>query len=90
MFSSTTMASSITIPTARVSASRVMLLSVKSMTLSRVKVAMIEVGMARDAMMTERTLRMKRNTIREASTLPKKRCSSSDAMEALMKTDWSR
>ena len=90
MFSSTTIASSMTMPTARVRASRVMLLSVKSMALSSVKVAMIEVGMAREAMTTERALRMKRNTIREASTLPKRRCSSSDAMEALMKTDWSR
>ena len=90
MFSSTTIASSITIPTARVSASRVMLLSVKSIAFSRVKVAMIEVGMASDAIRTERRLRMNRNTTRLASRLPKSRCSSSEAIEALMKTDWSR
>ena len=90
MFSSTTIASSITIPTASVSASRVMLFSVKSITFIRVKVATMEVGMAREAMSTERTLRMKRNTTSEASTLPKNRCSSRESMEALMKTDWSR
>ena len=67
-----------------------MLLRVKSITFRSVKVATIEVGMAREAITTERTLRMNRNTIKDASTLPKKRCSSRDAMDALMKTDWSR
>ena len=90
MFSSTTMASSMTMPTASVRASKVMLFSVKSMALSRVKVAMMEVGMASEAITTERTLRMKRNTTSEASRLPKSRCSSSEAMDALMNTDWSR
>ena len=46
--------------------------------------------MAREAMSTERRLRMKRNTTRLASRLPNSRCSSSESMEALMKTDWSR
>ena len=77
-------------PTARVRASSVMLFSVKSITLSSVKVATIEVGIATAAISTERTLRMKSITTRLASRLPKSRCSSSDFTEALMKTDWSR
>ncbi len=60
------------------------------MALRRVKVATIEVGMAREAMITERRLRMNRNTTRLAKRLPNSRCSSREAMEALMKTDWSR
>ena len=67
-----------------------MLFSVKSMTLSRVKVATIEVGMATAAMSTERRLRMNSITTRLASRLPNSRCSSSDFTDALMKTDWSR
>ena len=52
--------------------------------------ATIEVGMATAAIATERRLRMKSITTRLASRLPKKRCSSRDLTEALMKTDWSR
>ncbi len=89
MFSRTTIASSITIPTARVRARSVMLLRVKPITFRRVKVATIEVGMAREAMITERTSRMKSSTTRLARMLPKNRCSSRESMEALMKTDWS-
>ena len=59
------------------------------MAFSRVKVAMMEVGMAREAISTERRSRMKSITTRLARMLPKSRCSSSDSMEALMKTDWS-
>ena len=90
MFSSTTMASSMTMPTASVSASSVMLLSVKSISFSSVKVAMIEVGMATEAITTERQLRMKSSTTRLARMLPNSRCSCSDSIEALMKIDWSR
>ena len=46
MFSSTTTASSMTMPMASTSPSMVMLLSVKPISASSVKVAMIEVGMA--------------------------------------------
>ena len=82
MFSSTTIASSMTMPTASVSASSVMLLSVKSMARINVNVAMIEAGMATEAMMTARRFLMKKNTTSDASRLPQMRCSSSDAMDA--------
>ena len=59
MFSSTTMASSMTMPTASVSASSVMLFSVKSIARISVKVAMIEAEMASAKINTARTLRMK-------------------------------
>src|SRR5881296_1612506 len=48
MFSSTTIASSMTMPTASVKPSNVMLLRVKSIALSSVNVAMTEVGIASD------------------------------------------
>ena len=90
MFSSTTIASSITIPTASVNASSVMLFKVKSIALSSVNVAMIEVGIATAAMSTDRRLRMNSRTTRLASKLPNSRCSWSEATDAFMKTDWSR
>src|SRR5215467_14605247 len=89
MFSSTTMASSITIPTASVSASSVMLLSVKSIAFNNVKVAIIDVGIAIEAMTTDLTLRIKNKTTSAASRLPNSKCSSRDAIDALMNTDWS-
>ena len=76
------MASSMTMPTARVRASSVMLLSVKSIARINVNVAMIDAGMATDAMMTARRFLMKKSTTSEASRLPQIRCSSSDAIEA--------
>ena len=82
MFSSTTIASSMTMPTASVSASSVMLLSVKSMARISVKVAMIEAGIASDEMITARRLRMKNSTTSDASRLPQSRCSSSEAIDA--------
>ena len=82
MFSSTTIASSMTMPTASVSASSVMLLSVKSMPRISVNVAMIETGMASDEMITARRLRMKNITTSAARRLPQIRCSSSDAIDA--------
>ncbi len=82
MFSSTTIASSMTMPTASVSASSVMLLSVKSIARISVNVAMIEAGMARAEMMTARTFRMKNMTTSDARRLPHSRCSSSDEIDA--------
>ena len=62
MFSSTTIASSMTMPTASVRPSSVMLFSVKSMARISVNVAMIDAGIASDEMMTARMLRMKNMT----------------------------
>ena len=62
MFSSTTIASSITMPTASVNASSVMLFSVKSIARISVKVAMIEAGIASAEISTARTFRMKNIT----------------------------
>src|SRR5580700_10775693 len=75
MFSRTMIASSMTIPTASVSASRVMLLSEKSMARISVKVAIMELGMATAAIRTARQLRMKSQTIALAKMLPRIRCS---------------
>ena len=62
MFSSTTIASSMTMPTASVSASIVIVLSVKPMYQISPNVAMIEVGMAMAAMIVERRLARKSST----------------------------
>ena len=56
MFSSTTMASSMTMPTASASASRVMVLSVKPCSHISAKVPMIEMGMASAAMSVLRSV----------------------------------
>ena len=82
-------ASSITMPTASVSASRVILLSEKSMYRISVNVAIMEVGMASAAINTARQLRMNSSTTRLARKLPRTRCSSSECTEALMKTEMS-
>ncbi len=89
MFSRTMMASSITIPTARVNASKVMLFSEKSMARIRVNVEMIEAGIATAAIKTARKLRINSHTTRLARILPRIRCSSSEWMEALMKSEMS-
>ena len=83
------MASSMTIPTARVSASSVMLFSEKSMPRISVKVAMMEAGIATAAISTARQLRMKSQTTTLARMLPRIRCSSSEWTEALMKSEMS-
>src|SRR4030067_1550463 len=70
MFSRTTIASSITIPTIRTSASIVTLLSVKSSTHIMPKVEITDAGMATAAIAGERQLRMKGKTTREARMLP--------------------
>ncbi len=73
MFSSTTMASSITMPVARERASIVMLLSVKSSARITVNVPTIEIGIARAAITVTRTLRMKTKTTSDASSPPSSR-----------------
>src|ERR1039458_8019696 len=60
MFSSTMMASSITMPTIRVKASMVIWLRVNPMAAIRAKVEMIEVGMAMEAIRVVRILARKR------------------------------
>ena len=70
MFSSTTIASSMTMPTASVRASSVMLFSVKSIARISVNVAMIDAGMASDEMTTARMLRMKNMTTTAGQQLP--------------------
>jgi hypothetical protein len=74
MFSSTTIASSMTIPTISTSASMVTLLSVKSSTHIMPNVAITEVGIATPAINVERQERMNANTTRHASTLPSTKC----------------
>ena len=74
MFSRTTIASSITIPTDSVSASIVIRLSVKPMYQSSPKVAMIEVGMAIAAIIVERTLVRNSKTTIAARIEPTIRC----------------
>ena len=85
MFSSTTIASSMTMPTASVRPSSVMLLSVKPAARMSAKLAMSDAGIASDATATTRRLRMKTRITRLASRLPATRCSSSDAIDAWMK-----
>ncbi len=71
MFSSTTMASSITTPTMSTSASMVTLLRVKPRAFIMPKVEITDAGMATAAMIVERQLRMKANTTSEARMLPR-------------------
>ena len=90
MFSSTTIASSMTMPVASDSASIVMLLSVKSSARITAKVPMMEIGMARPAISVTRRLRMKRKTTSAASTPPSTRCIWISSNDLRMKRDWSR
>ncbi len=66
MFSSTTMASSITMPTIKTSASIVTLFRVKSSAHIMPKVEMTEAGIATALITVERQLRMKANTTKVA------------------------
>ena len=59
-----------------------MLLSVKPITRISVNVEMIDAGIASDAMITARMLRMNTITTTAAKRLPNSRCSSSDSTEA--------
>ncbi len=74
MFSSTTIASSITMPTISTSASIVTLLSVKSSAAIMPNVETTEAGIATPAITVARQSRMKKNTTRHARTLPSTRC----------------
>ncbi len=87
MFSSTTIASSMTMPTASVRPRSVIVFSVKPSTRIRVKLAMSEAGIDRALMIIAGMLRMKSSTTRLARRLPRMRCSWSAAIEALMKRD---
>jgi hypothetical protein len=69
-FSSTTIASSITMPTMRTSASMVTPFSVKSRSHMNEKVAIVEAGIATLAISVERQLRMKASTTRDARIAP--------------------
>ena len=73
MFSSTTIASSMTTPTINTRASMVTLLSVKLSAHIIPKVEMTEAGMAIPAIMVERQLRMNASTTRQARMLPNTR-----------------
>ena len=90
MFSSTTIASSITMPTESVSASMVIRLSVKPMYQIKPNVAMIEVGIAIAAMIVERRLFRNRSTTSAARMEPTIRCSSTLSMAASMNSEVSR
>ena len=83
------MASSITMPTASVNASSVMLLSEKSIPRISVNVAITDAGMATAAITTARQLRINTQTMKLARMLPKIRCSSSEWTDALMKSEMS-
>ncbi len=84
MFSSTTTASSITMPTASVRARSVMTLSVKPMYSMAPKVAMSEAGMATAAITVGRSLRRKSQTTAEAKSEPRIRCSCTFSTAARM------
>ncbi len=74
-FSSTTIASSMTMPVASESASIVMLFSVKPNTFMNVNVPMMEVGTASAAIRVTRRFRMKKNTTTLARSPPSRRWS---------------
>ena len=90
MFSSTTIASSMTMPTDSVSASIVIRLSVKPMYQIRPNVAMIEVGMAMAAMIVERRFLRNTSTTSAARIEPTTRCSSTLRIDASMNSEVSR
>ena len=90
MFSSTTIASSMTMPTASASASIVIVLSVKPMYQIRPNVAMIDVGIAIAAMIVERRLPRNSSTTSAARIEPTIRCSSTLWIDASMNSDVSR
>ena len=73
MFSSTTMASSMTMPTISTSASIVTLFRVKPSAHMTPKAAMTEAGIAMPAMMVDRQLRMNASTTRHARIEPSTR-----------------
>ncbi len=90
MFSSTTIASSITMPTDSVSASIVSMLSVKPMYQISENVATIEVGIEIAAIIVERKLPRKSHTTIAARIEPTIRCSCTLAIDASMNCASSR
>ena len=90
MFSSTTMASSITMPTASVRPSSVIVLRVRLSARISVKLAISDAGMASELMIVAGMLRMKSRTMRLARMLPTIRCSSSADTDAMMNFESSR
>ncbi len=90
MFSSTTMASSMTMPTASARASKVMMLSVKPIAHINPKVPMMETGIASAAMSVLRALPRKRSTMTAAKTAPRTRCSLTAFTLVLIDADSSR
>ena len=84
MFSSTTMALSMTMPTISTSASIVTLLSVKSSAAIIPNVATTDEGMATAAMIVERQSRMNANTTSEARMPPRIRWMLISCSAALM------
>ncbi len=88
MFSSTTMASSITTPTARARASRVMMLRVAPKIHITPKLAMMESGMAVATMSVGRVRRRKTKTTRVARKAPKTSANWVSATESRM--DWEK
>ncbi len=84
------MASSMTMPTASVSASIVIELSVKPWYQMSPNVEMIEVGMAMAAMIVDRQFHRNTRTTAAARIDPSMRCSSTLEMDALMNSDRSR
>jgi hypothetical protein len=87
MFSSTTMASSMTMPTASVKASIVSMLRVKPMYQMSPNVAMMEVGIEMAAMIVERRLPRNKSTTSDASSDPMIRCSWRLLIDASMNSD---
>jgi hypothetical protein len=90
MFSSTTTASSMTMPTASTRPSIVRLFSVKPMYRMNVNVAMIDVGIASPATSVLRQSRMKISTVNATRSAPSHMCSVTVSIDALMNVDWSR
>ena len=89
MFSSITMASSITIPTATVKPKSVMESMVKPIIFIKMNEPMMEMGIAKKAINVERSEPIKISTITPARKPPKIKCSSTVCTDALMLPDWS-
>ena len=90
MFSSTTIASSITTPTAKVSPSIVELFSVNPIHFISVKVATMLTGMAMLAMSVPRQSCRKKKTVNATSTMPSTRWNETSSRLRRMNLDWSR
>ena len=90
MFSRTTIASSMTMPTASVRARSVRTFSVKPIAYMSPYVETMDVGIAMAAMSVERRLPRKRRTTSAARKPPRRRCSWTVSTAALMNSPWSR